>query len=84
MLAERQREELEEAAAELAEARGELASAESEVARRWEQADFDLPERPEGEEPDDDIDGVLYDSRRHWLDQLEAFRAARRFPIARP
>jgi hypothetical protein len=47
-----------------------------QVRQRWESAEFDLPDRPE---PEVDVDdrAVLYDSRRHWLDQLAAFKAAR-------
>ena len=40
-------------------------------------ADWELPDRPEAEDPEalDDRDEVLYDSERHWLDQLQAYRA---------
>lgn len=37
----------------------------------------DLPVRPEPEEPAVDHDGMLFDSARDWLDQLEAYRAAK-------
>jgi hypothetical protein len=46
------------------------------VRERWHDCEFDLPERPEPEVDLDDSN-LLYDSRRHWLDQLKAFKAAR-------
>lgn len=45
---------------------GELEEAMEEAAR---DIDWDLPERPEAVEPDADRDGLLYDSRRTWLEQ---------------
>lgn len=54
----------------------ELAAIAARVRERWEETEFDLPERPEPEVDVDDS-GLLYDSRRHWLDQLKAFRAAK-------
>lgn len=38
------------------------------------QADLELPERPEADEPDIDRSSLMYDSERHWFDQLEAFK----------
>jgi hypothetical protein len=38
--------------------------------------DIELPERPEAIEPEVD-DEVLFDSERHWLDQLDVFRRRR-------
>ena len=48
----------------------------TQVLDRWDSTEFDLADRPE---PEVDIDdsGVLYDSRRHWLDQLKAFKSAK-------
>jgi hypothetical protein len=48
----------------------------AEVLDRFYSAEFDLPARP-GPEVDVDDSGLLYDSRRHWLDQLKAFKAAK-------
>jgi hypothetical protein len=53
-----------------------LADSEQQIRQLAEETEFDLPDRPE---PDVEIDysGVLYDSRRHWLEQLAAFKAAK-------
>lgn len=42
-------------------------------------ADFapDLPDRPQPADPAVDRGSLLYDSDRHWLDQLDAFKARR-------
>ncbi len=48
----------------------------AQVRERWDSAEFDLPARP-GPEVDIDDAGLLYDSRRHWLEQLKAFKAAK-------
>ena len=61
-------------AIEAANTRLELLAAQ--VRDRWDSAEFDLPDRPEPEVDTDDT-GLLYDSRRHWLDQLKAFKAAK-------
>lgn len=37
--------------------------------------DFELPPRPAGTVPDIDRSRLLFDSRRHWIDQLAAYRA---------
>jgi hypothetical protein len=52
------------------------------LAQRAQQAadaDWDLPGRPEPEDPEAPED-ILYDSSRHWLDQLQAYRAHRGQP----
>jgi hypothetical protein len=52
------------------------------LAQRTQQAadtDWELPERPEAEDPEVPED-ILYDSSRHWLDQLQAYRAHRGQP----
>jgi hypothetical protein len=49
----------------------------ADLARRVSQAaddDWALPGRPEPEDPEAPED-ILYDSSRHWLDQLQAYRA---------
>jgi hypothetical protein len=38
------------------------------------EGDWELPDRPEAEDPEVP-EGILYDSSRHWLDQLQAYRA---------
>ena len=48
----------------------------AQVRDTWDSADFGLPERPEPEVDTDDS-SLLYDSRRHWLDQLRAFKVAK-------
>lgn len=53
-----------------------LADCEQQIRQLAEETEFDLPDRPEPEVEVDDS-GVLYDSRRHWLDQLKAFKAAK-------
>jgi hypothetical protein len=53
----------------------------ADLAQRTRQAaddaDWELPGRPEPEDPEalEDTGGILYDSNRHWLAQLQAYRA---------
>ena len=54
----------------------ELEAIATKVRERWDQTNFGLPGRPEPEVDVDDS-GLLYDSRRHWLDQLAAYKAAK-------
>jgi hypothetical protein len=76
----------EQAAAIEAEAAAELQLLQAELdgeLERYEaiEAGFvpDLPERPEAE-CEAGHDGLLYDSQRGWLDQLNAFRASKGWP----
>jgi hypothetical protein len=55
---------------ELQPLRDELRELKTSIKDRLDQVDFELDARPEPEEPDVDTDGMLYDSRRTWLDQL--------------
>jgi hypothetical protein len=48
-----------------------------QVEARFDETEFDLPERPEPDEPDVDRDGFLYDSGRHWLTQREYWQRHR-------
>ena len=41
-----------------------------QVVERFDFIEFEVPDRPEADEPDVDRDGFLYDSGRHWLTQL--------------
>jgi hypothetical protein len=63
---------------ELAEVRTGAAAVEAAMREAVDQAEFALPGRPEAGEPDVDLSGVLYDSRRHWLDQLQHYHRTRR------
>ena len=53
----------------------------ADLARRTgavaDDTDWNLPGRPEPEDPEalEDTGGILYDSNRHWLDQIQAYRA---------
>ena len=49
-----------------------------QVHDRIEDFEPDLPDRPEADRPDVDTTSMLYDSRRDWLDQLAAYRDAKR------
>jgi hypothetical protein len=79
-IVERYRPDLEQLAVNLT---GELAPYRERLAQLREQTDevarstpFDPGVRPEPDEPDVDRDGgLVYDSRRGWVDQLEAFHA---------
>lgn len=51
-----------------------LADVARRTAQAAENADWDLPDRPEPADPEVPED-ILYDSSRHWLDQLQAYRA---------
>lgn len=53
-----------------------LAQLAERVVARWDETEFNLPDVPEPDVAPDD-DGLLYDSRRHWLDQLTAYQAAK-------
>jgi hypothetical protein len=64
------------AAATIDEANNRLETLAGQVMARWESTEFDLPDRP-GPQVDVDDSGLLYDSRRHWLDQLAAYKAAK-------
>jgi hypothetical protein len=50
--------------------RDELEELKTGIKDRFDEVDFELPDRPEPEEPDVDTDAMLYDSRRTWLEQL--------------
>jgi hypothetical protein len=54
-----------------------------QIAERGEETEWGLPDRPEGIEPGLDDDRLLYDSERHWLDQLAAYQAAKAATPAR-
>ena len=41
------------------------------------EVEFELPERPDPEDPEVDTTGMLYDSDRDWLDQVAAWQAAK-------
>ncbi len=60
----------------LAAPRGKLAALKDRARELAAGTDFGLPDRPEPDDPEalDDRDEVLYDSERHWLDQLNAYR----------
>jgi hypothetical protein len=53
-----------------------------QVRDRAASVDWNLPARPEAEDPEalEDRDGLLYDSDRHWLAQIQAYRAHRGQP----
>jgi hypothetical protein len=63
--------------AELAPLRDRLASLAGQARARFDETGFDLPERPEPEEPDVDRDSFLFDSRRTWLEQLPYWQRAK-------
>lgn len=69
---------IEAANARLAPLRARAADLERRVREAAEDFDPYLPDRPEAEDPDVDTSAMLYDSRRPWLDQLAAYRAAKR------
>jgi hypothetical protein len=63
---------------EFAAAYGPLVDEHAEVVAELSQAvedlDVDLPDRPDGELPDVDTDEWLFDSDRHYFDQLAAYK----------
>lgn len=63
--------------AALADVRRRAEELNDQLQQRIDEVEFDLPDRPEPAEPGVDTTGMLYDSRRHWLDQLAAYQAAR-------
>jgi hypothetical protein len=69
---------LEQVAADLADDlesyRPRLEALREELDRIARTTIFDVEERPQPDEPDVDRDELLYDSGRHWLAQLEAFK----------
>lgn len=64
----------EEMATELTPYQERLDALAEDAARISREFDPDLPARPEPDEPDVDRDALLYDSRRHWLDQLAVYQ----------
>jgi hypothetical protein len=56
--------------AELDPLRTRLRELREEAGNRLDDMEFDLPARPEPDDPDADHDSFLYDSRRTWLEQL--------------
>lgn len=51
-----------------------LAGLAERTVQAADDAGWELPDRPEPEDPEVPED-ILYDSNRHWLDQLQAYRA---------
>ena len=45
--------------------------------RKVDGIDFGLPDRPEAEELDVDTSGMLFDSRRSWLEQVDYWQRGR-------
>jgi hypothetical protein len=60
--------------AELAPHRERLEELSHQAARTVEEFDVALPERPEPATPDVDRSRLLFDSERHWWDQLQVFK----------
>ena len=56
-----------------------LASLAQRTVEIADDGEWHLPDRPEPEDPEVPED-ILYDSNRHWLDQLQAYRAHRGDP----
>jgi hypothetical protein len=57
--------------------RRRLGELHAELGELVDEVAVDLPERPEPVVPYTDESGWLYDSRRHWWDQLQHYRAER-------
>jgi len=64
----------------LREGPGQRLASLAQRTRETADADWDLPDRPEPEDPEIPED-ILYDSSRHWLDQLQAYRAHKGQPL---
>jgi hypothetical protein len=60
--------------AEIEPYRARAAALPGELRDLADAADLDLPVRPTGDAPGIDESGWLYDSRRHWRDQLDGYR----------
>jgi hypothetical protein len=65
---------------ELRERRERLAELAGQVRDRFAVTEFEVPARPVAYLPGIDTSGMLYDSRRHWREQLAAYKAAKATP----
>jgi hypothetical protein len=70
----------EEMSAEMVPYGDRLEELAEDAERIADEFDPDLPDRPEPIEPDVDRDRLLYGSRRHWRDQLVAYRRGKGGP----